>query len=139
MAEHNYQARDILDKLAIKPGHAVTFVTKSLAIDPQLRQRIVERTGRPPATEAEAVDIVLATIDETDDPVSLLQTWRTRLVPNGGIWLLTARRGLAGYVNQQVLIAAGQQAGVVDNKVCAVSPTMSAMRFVVRKSERARA
>jgi len=136
MARHHPQARDLLDILGIKPGHAVAFAAQSLALDPQLCQRIGERTGRPSARAEEAVDVVLATIDETDDPVLVLHTWRPRLAPNGGIWLLTARRGMARYVNQRVLIAAGQQAGVVDNKVCAVSPTMSAMRFVLRKRDR---
>lgn len=137
MAEQHAQARDVLDILGIKPGHVVAFAAQSPAIDPQLRQRIGERTGRAPADAVEAVDLVLATIAESDDPLLVLSTWRRRLVPNGGIWLLTARRGQAGYVDQRVLIAAGQQAGVVDNKVCALSPTTSAMRFVLRKRDRA--
>ncbi len=101
-----------------------------------MSQRIIERTGRPPATEDEALDIVLAVIDETSDAAALLKKWRQYLTPNGGIWLLTAKRGQPGYVDQRELIAAGQQAEVVDNKVCSVSPTMSAMRFVIRKKDR---
>jgi hypothetical protein len=136
MLEKKYQDRDALEKLGIKPGYAVAFANAIGAIDSDLPQRIIERTGRPLATEDEALDIVLAVIDETTDTVELLKKWRQHLLPNGGIWLLTAKRGQPGYVDQRELIAAGQQAGVVDNKVCAISSTVSAMRFVIRKKDR---
>jgi hypothetical protein len=136
MPEKNYQDRDPLDKLGIKPGHAVAVANEAREIDPDLSQRIIERIGRPLATEDEALDVVLAVIDETDDATELLKKWRQYLTPNGSIWLLTAKRGLVGYVDQRELIAAGQQAEVVDNKICSVSLTVSAMRFVIRKKDR---
>jgi hypothetical protein len=136
MPEKNYQGRDILDKLGIKPGQAIAFAHADWEIDATLLQRIIERTGRPLATEDEAIDLVLVAIDETTETVEVLKKWRQRLMPSGGIWLLTAKRGQPGYVDQRVLIAAGQQAEVVDNKICSVSSTVSAMRFVIRKKDR---
>lgn len=136
MPEKNYQHRDLLDKLGVKPGHAVAIAQEAREIDSDLAQRIIERTGRPLAAEDEALDIVLAVVDETTDAITLLKKWRQHLTPSGGIWLLTARRGQPGYVDQRELIAAGQQAEVVDNKVCSFSPTLSAMRFVIRKKDR---
>jgi hypothetical protein len=136
MPEKNYQDRDILQKLGIKPGQAIIFADAAWEIDPDLLQRVIERAGRPPASEGETLDLVLVAIDETTDAVEVLKKWRQRLMPGGGIWLLTAKRGQPGYVDQRELIAAGQQAEVVDNKVCSVSPTVSAMRFVIRKKDR---
>lgn len=136
MPEKSYQDRSVVEKLGIKPGHAVALAHEAREIDPDLSQAIIERTGRPPATEDEGLDIVLAIIDETSDAVEVLKKWRTHLVPNGGIWLLTAKRGQPGYVDQRELIGAGEQAQVVDNKVCSVSPTISAIRFVTRKKDR---
>ncbi len=136
MPEKNYQHRSVLDKLGIKPGHAVAFAHEAREIDPELSQSIIERTGRLPATEDETLDIVLAVIDETTDAVTVLKNWREYVAPNGAIWLLSAKRGHPGYVDQRELIAAGQQAEVVDNKVCSVSPTLSALRFVIRKKDR---
>ena len=136
MKENKYQDRDVLDKLGIQSGDAVALANAVRAIDQDLAQRILKRTGRPLATEDEGLHIVLAVIDETTDTVALLKHWRKRLVSNGGIWLLTAKRGQPGYVDQHALIAAGKQAGVVDNKVCSVSSTVSAMRFVIRKKDR---
>ncbi|HEV7235463.1 MAG TPA: hypothetical protein VGN15_04725, partial [Ktedonobacteraceae bacterium] len=85
MPEKNYQDRDLLDKLGIKPGHAVAFANATREIDPELSQHIIERTGRPPATEDEALDIVLVVIDETSDAIALLKKWRQYLAPSGGI------------------------------------------------------
>lgn len=136
MPEKDYRDRDIVDKLGIKPGHAVVFAHEAGAINSNLCQRIMERTGRAPASEDEVADVVLAAIDETSDAVAVLKKWRAHLVPNGGIWLLTVRRGQPGYVDQRELIEAGQRAEVVDNKICSVSPAVSAMRFVVRKKDR---
>ena len=136
MPEKKYQERSVLEKLGIQPGDAVAFVNDVREIAPDLRQSIIERTGRTPATEDEVLDIVLAVVDETTDTIALLKKWRQHLTPNGGIWLLTAKRGQPGYVDQRELIAAGQQAGLVDNKVCSVSSTVSAMRFVIRKKDR---
>lgn len=136
MPDKTYQNRDILDKLGIQPGHAVAFANAIEKIDQDLFRRIVERAGRSPALEDEAPDIVLAVVDETTDAVALLKQWRQRLKQNGGIWLLTAKRGQPGYIDQQELIVAGQQAEVVDNKICSVSSTVSAMRFVIRKKDR---
>lgn len=136
MPEKKYQDRGVLEKLGIQPGYAVAFANAVQEIDPDLPQRIIERTGRPPATEDEALDIVLVVIDETTDAVEVLRKWRQHLTPSGGIWLLTAKRGQPGYVDQRELIAAGEQAEVVDNKICAVSSTVSAMRFVIRKKDR---
>jgi len=136
MAEKDYGHRDVVDKLAIRPGYAIVFALEAGEIDPALRQRILERAGRAAAAEDEAVDVVLASVDDTTDAIEVLQRWRARLKPAGGIWLLTTKRGQPGYVDQRELIAAGLQAGVVDNKVCSVSPTVSAMRFVIRKKDR---
>ena len=136
MAERDYGHRDVVDKLSIKTGHVVVFACEAGEIDAALRQRILGRAGRAAAAEDEAVDVVLASVDDTTDFVEVLRRWRTRLKPAGGIWLLTTKRGQPGYVDQRELIAAGLQAGVVDNKVCSLSPTMSAIRFVIRKKDR---
>jgi len=134
--KRTYEHRDVLDKLGIKPGDSVAIAVEAAEVDPDLRQRISERVGCPSANEGEDVDVVLASVNETTDVCAVLTRWKSRLKASGAIWLLTAKRGQLGYVDQRELIAAGQQAGVVDNKVCSISPTLSAMRFVLRKRDR---
>jgi len=80
--------------------------------------------------------MVLASVNETTDVCDVLTRLKSRLKTSGAIWLLTPKRGQPGYVDQRELIAAGKQAGVVDNKVCSISPLISAMRFVIRRQDR---
>jgi hypothetical protein len=133
--EKDYSHRDVVDKLGIKPGHAVALVGPA---EPALRQKVLDRTGRPPAAADEPADVVLVWADATTDAVKTLEDWKTKIDPSGGIWLLTPKRTQPGYVDQNDLIEAGKQAGVVDNKICSVSDTTSGMRFVIRKADRPR-
>ena len=80
--------------------------------------------------------MVLVGADASTEVESVLSRWRQRIHPAGGIWLLTPKRGQPGYVDQRELIQAGPAAGVVDNKICSVSDTISAIRFVIRKIDR---
>ena len=125
----------MVDKLGIKPGYAVALI--GLA-DGELRQRVLERTGRAPAAADEAPDVVLVWADAATDAVATLEDWKARIEPSGGIWLLTPKRSQPGYVDQIDLIEAGKLAGVVDNKICSVSDTTSGIRFVIRKADRPR-
>ena len=136
MPEKKYQERSVLEKLGVQPGQAIAFANALEKFDADLTQRILERAGNSLVTEDEALDLVLGIIDETTDPVALLNAWKPHLKPDGGIWLLTAKRSQPDYIDQRELIAAGQQAGLVDNKICSVSATVSAMRFVIRKKDR---
>ena len=136
MADRDYRHREVVDKLGIKPGQVVAFVEEAGAFDEDLRRRVLERSGRAPADGGEVVDVVLAAVDASTDAVAALNRWKRRLEPSGGIWLLTPKRGRPGYVHQRELIAAGLAAGLVDNKVCSVSDTTSAMRFVIRRADR---
>ena len=130
----DYGHRDILDKLGIKAGYTLAF--ENIPLDDSLVQRTLDRAGRPPATDDEQVDIILALIDETNDATKVMQRWRLRLQPAGGIWLLTYKRGKPGYIDQRELIALGPEVGLVDNKICSVSTEISALRFVIRKKDR---
>ena len=136
MAERDYSHRDVVDKLGIKPGFAVAFDAAPVPVDPDLRTRALARAGRAEAAADERVDVVLIGADASTAVEPILARWRARIDPAGGIWLLTPKRGSAGYVDQTELILAGPAAGVVDNKICSVSDTVSAMRFVIRKVDR---
>jgi hypothetical protein len=136
LAERDYSHRDIVDKLGIKPGFALAFDQAPTAVDPALRERALDRAGRAAAAADEPIDVVLVGADASTDVEAVLTTWRARIDPAGGIWLLTPKRGQPGYVDQRELILAGPAAGVVDNKTCSVSDTTSGIRFVIRKIDR---
>jgi Protein of unknown function (DUF3052) len=134
--ERDYSHRDVVDKLGIKPGLAVAFDESAAPIDADLRARVVARAGGADPANGEPVDVVLVGADASTDVEAALKRWRQRIDPAGGIWLLTPKRGLPGYIDQRELILLGPAAGVVDNKTCSVSDTISAIRFVIRKVDR---
>ncbi len=136
VAERDYSHRDVVDKLGVKPGFAVAFVEAPTAIPPHLRARVLERTGRGVARADEPADVVLVGADASTDVGSVLSEWRARIDQAGGVWLLTPKRGQPGYIDQRDLILVGPAAGVVDNKTCSVSDTLSGIRFVIRKTDR---
>lgn len=112
------------------------FDEAGFRVEADLRDRVLRRSGRPCAERGEAANVVLIGLDASANPVATLRHWKGLIAPNGGIWLLTPKRGKPGYVDQNQLITAGQAAGVVDNKVCSVSDDLSAMRFVIRRADR---
>ena len=134
--ERDYSHRDVVDKLGIKPGFALAFDASPVSVDADLRSRALERAGRAAAADDEPVDVVLVGADASTDVETVLNQWRQRIDQAGGIWLLTPKRGQPGYIDQRDLILIGPAAGVVDNKTCSVSDTISGIRFVIRKVDR---
>jgi hypothetical protein len=134
--ERDYSHRSVVDKLGVKPGHALAFEAAPVAVPAELRAQALERAGREAAKRTEPVDVVLVGADASTDVHAVLTAWRKRIEPAGGIWLLTPKRGQPGYVDQRELIEAGPGAGLVDNKICSVDDQTSAMRFVIRKIDR---
>src|SRR5689334_7902771 len=91
--ERDYSHRDLVDKLGIKPGHALALAGDAGYLEAEVMARILDRLGRPLAEPGEPLDLALVEVDSQTDPVATLASWRQRLRPNGGIWLLTRKRG----------------------------------------------
>jgi hypothetical protein len=131
-----YAAKDILDKLGVRPGDAVLIAG---AADADLVARARKKSGRPRARVGELADVALYWPSRASEVTARLRTLRERIVESGGIWVISAKRGHERkgrpYLASDA-IALGLAAGLVDNKICAISETDTAMRFVVRKSDR---
>lgn len=137
MPEKDYSHRDLLDKLGLKPGHAVRVAGGG---DKALLARVREKVGRAPVRRGLA-DVVLYWPRSVGEITPRLAELRRAIVENGGIWVFTAKRDQRSasgmeYLNQSDLIPLGLAAGLVDNKTCSVSETESGMRFVIRKKDR---
>ncbi len=83
-------------------------------------------------------DVVLAFAPDRRSLVRRFAPAAARLTPAGGLWVLWPKRssGLALDLDENVVRTHGLAAGLVDNKVCAVDATWSALRFVVRLRDR---
>ena len=132
--EARYAARDVTDKLGLKPGHAARVIGKA---DRALLAKARAKIGRAFIAEKEIADVVLYWAGSDKEITPTLRKLKRGITPNGGIWVITFKKGKgAPYVLDRALIAAGLAAGLVDNKICSVSETQSAMRFVIRREDR---
>ena len=62
----------------------------------------------------------------------------SRLTPAGGLWIAWPKKasGVATDLTENEVRAIGLEAGLVDNKVCAIDETWSGLRFVWRLADR---
>jgi hypothetical protein len=132
-----YAAKDLVDKLGVRPGDAVLLAGPKR--DADLIRRIRAKAGRPAARAGETADIVVLWPPNAATLTADLRTLRTRITDTAGIWVITAKRDRERpgrpYLGND-LIALGLAAGLVDNKICSVSDEDTAMRFVIRKADR---
>jgi ligand-binding sensor domain-containing protein len=134
MPEKDYSHRDVTDKLGLRPGFLVRVAGKG---NKDLLARVREKIGRAVSRSDKApADVILYWPKSATEITGTLVELKTAIVPNGGIWVITAKRGLPGYLNQDSIIPLGLAAGLVDNKICSLSGEESAMRFVIRKEDR---
>lgn len=132
--EARYAARDVTDKLGLKPGYSVRVLGKA---DPELLRRVRAKIGRTFIADAGKADVVLYWALSDTEITATLKKLKRGIASNGGIWVITFKKGKGEpYVIDRALIAAGLAAGLVDNKICSVSETQSAMRFVIRRQDR---
>lgn len=88
--------------------------------------------------EGEPCDVVLVFAADVASLREGLAAWRVRLSPAGGLWLCWPKKasGVATDLSDAVVREMGLAAGLVDNKVCSIDATWSALRFVVRVADR---
>jgi len=138
MAHKDYSHRLVVDKLGLTPGAAIAVASFGSSHEAALLADVAIRTGRSFVAEGALADIVLLAVAEGDDVAAILRIWEQWIPPSGAIWVLTPKRGQPGYIVQDLLIASGAEARLVDNKVCSISDRTSAMRFVIRRTDRPR-
>jgi hypothetical protein len=124
----------LLDKLGLRPGMRVALIDID---DPDIRPLIAERTTELTEGWPERdTDLVLLGADTTD-ALAPLEALAARIRPNGAIWVIS-RKGKAGTLRDVEVMAAGRDAGLVDNKVASFSATHTALRLVIPVARRPR-
>jgi hypothetical protein len=84
------------------------------------------------------IDVVLAFFTERERMTAKWPALAEAAAPAGGVWVAWPKKtsGIATDLTDDVLRAELLPTGWVDNKVCAIDATWSALRFVMRKDER---
>jgi hypothetical protein len=119
----------LLDKLGVRPGMRVAIVGP---VDPdgsflaQLAERTDDVTEGRPKPDTDLVFLAADTHAELTELVAL----RGRIKPAGAIWVVS-KKGRAATLRDVEVMAAGKDAGLVDNKVVSFSPTHTSLRLVI--------
>ncbi|MEI2705698.1 MAG: DUF3052 domain-containing protein [Ilumatobacteraceae bacterium] len=84
------------------------------------------------------LDVVIAFFTQRQRLVAAWPKLTAAAEPNGGVWVCWPKRtsGVATDLTEDVLREELLPSGWVDNKVCAIDTTWSALRFVLRKERR---
>lgn len=122
----------LLDKLGVKPGSRVALVgVEDESFQGELKARTADLTLGRPAPDTDLVFLAADSIDELG-PLGRL---RSRLKPNGAIWVVS-RKGREATLRDVDVIEAAKSAGLVDNKVVSFSPSHTALRLVIPRALR---
>jgi hypothetical protein len=132
----------------MQSGYSGTPLPKKLGIKAGTRVRLL---NAPPGFELvlgdlpmqasfvdDQFDVAIAFCTEVDHIESSLIALRPDLDVCGGIWLAWPKKasGVITDCNDGLVRASGLSTGMVDNKVCAIDETWSALRFVIRVKDR---
>jgi len=134
MPEKKYDT-PLVKKLGIKPGHRLLLVNEpdgfhGLLVD--LPDDVVADLG-----DHEPADMIVFFSTVAAEVKKLVPRLKTRLAPGGGLWVAWPKKasGVETNVTFEVVQPAGLATGLVDNKVCAIDATWTALRFVFRRAK----
>jgi hypothetical protein len=117
--------RPLLDKLGVQAGMKVSLLGLDVpAFGKQLEGRGADVSLRP----RKGSDLIFFYVDDRGGLPRLLEARRS-LQPGGAIWVLW-RKGRKEFREDDIR-AFGPEAGLVDVKVVAFSPTLSALKMVI--------
>jgi hypothetical protein len=121
----------LVKKLGIKPGSRLLLVDDPSGFR-DLLVGLPDDVSTEPNDEADVIVFFSTIAAEVKKQVPRL---KKRLATGGGLWVAWPKKtsGVQTDVSFEVVQPAGLATGLVDNKVCAIDTTWTALRFVYRK------
>ena len=117
-----------LDKIGVKPGMRVAVMGVA---DPTLAAELAARDAAP-LDDLTDLDLLFYAADSADE-LARIGALVPALAERGALWIVS-RKGKAATVKDVEVMAAAKACGLVDNKVVGFSDTLTALRFVRRRS-----
>jgi hypothetical protein len=134
MSADKISTRPQLDKLGVKPGDLVAVIGVD---DPSFASLLGERLERPTRRRLAVGCALIFYAADSPRELARLKTLRAHIVDSGAIWVVS-RKGKAATLKDIEVIAAAKNAGLVDTKVVAFSPTHTALKLVIPRALRAK-
>ncbi len=131
-----YSGTALSKKLGITEGAVVGLVAAPADFEPLLRPLPADVEVRTHARGK--LDVVVFFATRERELARRFPALARALVPDGGLWVAwpKKRSGVATDLTFDPVQQTGLDAGLVDNKVCAIDETWSGLRFVVRRADR---
>jgi hypothetical protein len=129
----------LVRKLGIKASHRVAVLEEPAGFRRllgELPAEVVIQTevGR----DDDPLDVILLFVRDKAELSRRFAPLARSLAPAGGFWICWPKRasGVATDLTEDVIREVALDGGLVDNKVCAVDPTWSGLRLVIRVKDR---
>jgi hypothetical protein len=129
-----YSGTPLVDKLGIKPGARLQFVSEPEDFAGLLGDLPDGSRTAPRGT----LDFAMLFVKSQSDLRKRFARLRDRLESNGMLWVAWPKKtsGVETDLTEGVVRAFGLESGLVDVKVCAVDDTWSGLKFVRRLKDR---
>jgi hypothetical protein len=129
-----YSGTPLIDKLGIKPGAKLKFVSAPKDFDALLGE--LPENAR--LAKSGSLDFALLFAKARSDLVKGFSRLRDRLEANGMLWVAWPKKtsGVETDLTEGVVRTFGLESGLVDVKVCAIDDTWSGLKFVRRLKDR---
>ena len=134
-----YSGPPLPKKLGIREGSRIAVVSAPDGFDDVLG---VLPTGDEVRTSARGrLDVVVFFVTRRAELARRVPSFVRALEPAGGLWVAWPKKtsGVATDLAFEAVQEVGLDAGLVDNKVCAIDATWSGLRLVIRLENRPRA
>jgi len=135
-----YSGTPLAKKLGIKPGHHVALVNAPADFESLLENVPADVTLSRDLGSETAFNVLICFAMDAKQLRSSFAACGKKLNPDGGLWVAWPKKasGVATDLTENAVRVVGLDAGLVDNKVCAIDDTWSGLRFVVRLQDRPR-
>jgi hypothetical protein len=133
-----YSGTPLVRKLGIKEGHRVALMDAPETLGETLGVLSGGVQLMAARSRAGSLDVIVAFFTERRVLTRRLAGLIGRLDRSGALWIAWPKRssGVASDLGEEAVRELVLAAGLVDNKVCAVDQTWSALRFVIRLRDR---
>lgn len=138
MALAGYSGTPLAKKLGIRAAQRVCVVGAPPGFERSLAPLPEEVELRQDLRGRALCDVLLLFVREREQLERRFDALRRRMQPAAGLWISWPKKssGLETDLSDAVVRAFGLASGLVDNKVCAIDETWSALRFVIRLADR---
>jgi hypothetical protein len=133
-----YSGTPLARKLGIKAGHRVALLGAPDDLGTTLGALPADVTLRTDLRTKGAFDVIVCFTKSHMELRERFAGLAARLDPAGGLWIAWPKRTsrVPTDLTEDVVRAVALEAGLVDNKVCAVDNTWSGLRLVYRLQDR---